>query len=61
MITPEECRLRRAALGLTQEQLAALAGLHVRTVASFEGERASPRHTTAMAVLRALRAAEAAA
>lgn len=60
-MTPEQCRLRREALGLTRDELATLAGLATRTLDSFEDGHAATRHATVMAVLRALRAAEAAA
>jgi predicted transcriptional regulator len=61
VITPERCRQRREALGLTRDQLAAMAGLATRTLDSFEDGRVATRHTTLMALLRALRTAEAAA
>jgi predicted transcriptional regulator len=59
-MTPEECRRRREALGLTPERLSVLAGLAYRTVGVFETCATAPRHGTRIAILRALRAAEAA-
>jgi len=39
-ITPDQCRGARALLQMTQEQLAALSGVSLRTIAHFEkGER----------------------
>jgi predicted transcriptional regulator len=60
IMTPDECRRRREALRLTPERLSELAGLAYRTVGVFERCATSPRHGTRTAILRALRAAEAA-
>jgi transcriptional regulator with XRE-family HTH domain len=52
---PARLRQLRAAAGLTQEQLAGLAGVHVRTIRGLEGGRvSSPRRPTLTLISRAL-------
>lgn len=46
--------LRRRALGVTQEELALLAGVSVRFLSSLEGGKATVRLDTLLAVLDAL-------
>ncbi|HKT54068.1 MAG TPA: hypothetical protein VJP88_06420 [Caulobacteraceae bacterium] len=58
-MNPLECRRRREALGLTPKQLSELAGLDERTVGRFEACATTARHGTKIAILRALRTAEA--
>ena len=43
MNLPQELRIRREELGVTQEYLADLSGVGLRTVKSFESGRANPR------------------
>ena len=52
-MTPEECRRRRMARGLTPESLALLAGLAERTVLRFEGRNVESRYGTILALTRA--------
>lgn len=55
--TPEACRMRRTAMGLTPARLATLAGLTERTVLRFEARLVNPRPGTVIALRRGLRAA----
>jgi len=53
-MTPEECRRRREAHGLTIEKLALLAGVAERTVLRFEAQSVQSRYGTMLALKRAL-------
>ena len=55
-MTPEECRRRREAHGLTIERLAILAGVSERTVMRFEAQSVQSRYGTMLALKRALQA-----
>ncbi len=57
-MTPDDCRARRVALGLSLGRLAILAGLAERTVWQFEMARVAPRPGTLIALRRGFRAAE---
>lgn len=59
-MTPDECRRRREAHGLTVERLAMLAGVSERTVLRFETETVQSRYGTMLALKRALQALDAA-
>lgn len=54
--TPEVCRRARGALGLSQEQLAAKAGILFTTLQSFESKAAAPQLDTLEALRSALEA-----
>lgn len=57
--TPDTCRRRREAVGLTRYQLARAAGLNEITIARFEDGVASPRIGTLVAIGKALARIEA--
>lgn len=59
-MTPDECRRRREAHGLTIERLAALAGVSERTALRFESQSVQSRYGTMLALKRALQALDAA-
>lgn len=59
-MTPEECRRRREAHGLSIERLAALAGVSERTALRFETQSVQSRYGTMLALKRALQALDAA-
>lgn len=54
MINPSQCRGARALLGITQQQLADLAGISKRTVIEFEGGIRVPLTTTSRSLQWAL-------
>ena len=54
MINPSQCRGARALLGITQQQLADLAGISKRTVIEFEGGIRVPLATTSRSLQWAL-------
>ncbi|MDF1791611.1 MAG: helix-turn-helix domain-containing protein [Thalassobaculaceae bacterium] len=54
MINPHQCRGARALLGITQQQLAELAGISKRTVIEFEGGIRVPLTTTTQSLKWAL-------
>jgi transcriptional regulator with XRE-family HTH domain len=54
---PDRLRDRRLSLGLTQDELAVLAGLHPRTVVQYENGHRVPYSTTLAALAKALGAA----
>ncbi len=58
-ISPSACQVRagRTLLGLTQAQLAALAGVATRTVEAFESESRDPSELTLVAIKTALESA----
>ena len=60
-MTPEECRRRREAHGLSVERLAVLAGVSERTVLRFEAQSVQSRYGTMLALKRALQALDAGA
>jgi transcriptional regulator with XRE-family HTH domain len=56
-ISPEQCRMARAGLGMTAEALAAAAGVSKVTLSDFEIGKRSPHPRTLAAVRSALEAA----
>lgn len=60
-LSPEACRRRREALGISSEELARRARLNPRTVERFEAASVRPRPVTVVALRNALRRSEAAA
>jgi predicted transcriptional regulator len=58
-MTAEECRIRRASLGLTPAALARRAGVVERTVLRFEAGLVQPRPVTLVALRKAFRLVEA--
>lgn len=57
MLNPRQCRAGRALLGLTQQELADLAGVSKRTVIEFEGAIRVPQPATTGSLQSALEAA----
>jgi len=57
MITPVQCKMARAALGLSAVQLAEAAQVGVATINRFEAKSAVPIPATLAAIQRALEAA----
>jgi transcriptional regulator with XRE-family HTH domain len=57
MITGQQCRMARAALDLSVQELAARAKVGEATIRRFERDRAAPIHSTADAIRAALEAA----
>jgi transcriptional regulator with XRE-family HTH domain len=54
LLTREKLRAGRALADLTQEELAASAGIAVSTVTEYEKGRSSPHRTTLDAIVRCL-------
>ncbi len=52
LISPEQCRMARAGLGITAEELAERAGVSRATITDFELGKRSP-HPHTVAVIRA--------
>jgi DNA-binding transcriptional regulator YiaG len=52
-ISPAQCRAARAFLGRPRHELAARAGLSLRTVANFESAETEPRDTSMQAMIDA--------
>lgn len=50
MITPAQCRAARALLGITQEQVAKVSGVSLRTISHFEGEQRRPIRANLQAI-----------
>lgn len=57
MLNPRQCRAGRALLGLTQQELADLAGVSKRTVIEFEGALRVPQPATTASLKTALEGA----
>lgn len=54
-MSPEDCRARRAELGITEYELARRAGLVERTVVRFEARLSRPREVTLTALRKGFR------
>jgi DNA-binding XRE family transcriptional regulator len=54
-LTPAACVQARRQLGWSEQDLADSAGVTWRTIMNFESGRHSPRHQTALSLIRAFR------
>jgi DNA-binding XRE family transcriptional regulator len=54
-LTPAACVQARRQLGWSEQDLADISGVTWRTIMNFESGRHSPRHQTAVSLIRAFR------